>query len=149
MAMWALASCAGLAPSSEKPVVAVDGIEPAGGNFLHQNFLVQLTIKNPSPHTLPVTRLHVELNLSGESVASGVNDRPFVVPARGETHFDMTITANLGAALLKYAARTDKTSDAVDYELTGGARIELPFLHDLKFHRSGSLPLHFHSNSLK
>jgi hypothetical protein len=50
----------------------------------------------------------------------------------------MTITANMALALLKLAANKDRHSDSIDYELTGGASMDLPFLHDVPFHQSGS-----------
>jgi LEA14-like dessication related protein len=132
------AACSALAPKFEKPDISVAGVELVGGNLLQQNFAVKLNIHNPNKRAVPVTSVHVELMISGDKVASGVNTRPFVVPAGGETQFDMTITANMALALLKYAGRTDKQSDSIDYDLVGGASIDLPFLRDLPFRQSGS-----------
>jgi hypothetical protein len=56
----------------------------------------------------------------------------------GQTEFDMTITANMAVALLQLANRH---GDSIDYELTGAASLDLPFLHDLPFHQSGALSL--------
>ncbi len=61
--------------------------------------------------TLPVSGLHAELNVGGEQIASGVSNRAFVVPAHGQSEFDMTITANMALAMLKLAnqhARLDR-----------------------------------------
>ena len=33
-------------------------------------------------------------------------------------------------------------ADSIDYEVTGAASLDLPFLHDLPFHQTGSFPLH-------
>lgn len=135
------AACSVIAPKFERPVISVVSIELVGGNLTSQNFLVKLNIENPNKRTIPVTSLHMDLRVAGDKVATGVNNQPFVVPASGETQFDMTITANLALALLKYATRPDKQADMVDYDLVGGANIDLPFLHDLPFHRNGSFPL--------
>ena len=118
-----------------------------GGNLLQQNFAVKLNIQNPNDRALPVNGLHVELNVGGEQIASGVSDRAFVVPAQGESEFDMTVKANAALALLKLAAKMDQHADSIDYDLTGAASIDLPFLRDLPFHQSGSFPLNGISSS--
>jgi hypothetical protein len=40
--------------------------------------------------------------------------------------------------LLKFADRANAHADSIDYDLTGGASIDLPFLRNLPFHQSGS-----------
>ena len=137
----AVSGCSLLAPKFTKPQLSVASIEMVGGNFLQQKFRVKLNIQNPNDRALPVTSLHVELNVAGERIASGVNTHAFVVPARGDTQFDMDITANMALALLKLAGRKDQRGDAIDYDMTGGASIDLPFLHDLPFHQNGAFAL--------
>jgi hypothetical protein len=53
----------------------------------------------------------------------------------------MNITANMALALLKLAGRKDSHGDSIDYDMTGGASLDLPFLRDLPFHQSGSFAL--------
>ena len=138
--LW-LAACSLMAPRFNRPNVAVVNIEMRSGNLLQQNFAVRLNVQNPNNRALPVSGLHVELSADGVEIASGVSDHAFVVPPFGESEFDMTIKANLGAALLKLAAQTDRDTGAVAYDLTGTASIDLPFMHDLPFHQTGSFPL--------
>jgi LEA14-like dessication related protein len=130
--------CAACAPKFERPNVTVSGIEMQGGNFLQQNFLVKFQVQNPNARALPVNGLHAELNVGGQRIASGVSNRAFVVPPLGQSEFDMTITANVALALLQLANRH---VDSVDYEVTGAANLDLPFMHDLPFHQTGSFPL--------
>jgi LEA14-like dessication related protein len=137
---WA-AACSLVAPKFERPTLTVISIELLKSNVLQQNLLVKLNIQNPNDRALPVTSVHAELNVVGERVASGVSTRAFVVPAQGATDFDMTITANMALALLKLSQRTDKHSGSIDYEMTGAASIDLPFLRDLPFHQNGSFSL--------
>src|SRR5580700_5133185 len=87
-----LAACSLLAPKFNRPNVSVVSIELHSGNLLQQNFAVKLNIQNPNDRALPVNGLHVELNVGGERIASGVSDRAVVVPPFGESEFDMTIT---------------------------------------------------------
>jgi LEA14-like dessication related protein len=137
---WA-AACSLVAPHFEKPILSVVGIQLVGGNFLQQNFLVKFNVQNPNDRALPVSGLHAELNVLGERVASGAIDRAFVVPAQGSSQFDMTIGANLALVLFKLKESTDKRSDDIDYELTGAASIDLPFLREVPFHQNGVFSL--------
>jgi len=136
--MLCLAACSLMAPALQKPNLSVARIDFVGGNLLQQHFLVTLNIQNPNDRALPVTSLHVELNVAGERIASGVSNRAFVVPAGGDTQFDMTITANAALALLKLSQRKDPHADSIDYDMSGAASIDLPMMHDLPFHQHGS-----------
>jgi LEA14-like dessication related protein len=134
------AACSLMAPHFENPILSVAGIELVGGNLLQQNFLVKFNIQNPNNRALPVTGLHAELNVLGKRVASGIVDRAFVVPAQGSSQFDMTINANLALVLLNLKASADQRSDDIDYELTGVASIDLPFLREVPFRQRGVFP---------
>jgi LEA14-like dessication related protein len=138
--LW-VAACSLLAPKFERPAVTVVSVEMVHGNLLQQNFLVKLNIQNPNDRALPVTSVHAELNVAGERVASGGSGGAFVVPAHGAIDFDVTITANMALALLKLSQAADKHSDSIDYEITGAASIDLPFLRNLPFDQSGSFSL--------
>jgi LEA14-like dessication related protein len=141
MAVAGAAACSLVAPRFEKPALSVVSIELVGGNLFQQNFLVKFDVQNPNDRALPVTGLHAELNVAGERIASGVSNNAFVVPAHGTAEFDMNISANLALALLKLKGRTDSHSDSIDYDMTGAASVDLPFLRDVPFHQTGSLPL--------
>jgi hypothetical protein len=43
--------------------------------------------------------------------------------------------------LLKLADRANSRADSIDYDLTGAASIDLPFLRNLPFHQTGTLKL--------
>jgi LEA14-like dessication related protein len=134
------AACSLMAPHFEQPILSVVGIELVGGNLLQQNFLVKFKVQNPNDRALPVAGLHAELNVLGERVASGVVDHSFSVPAHGSSEFDMSISANLAMVLLKLKTSRDKGSDDIDYELTGAASVDLPFLREVPFRQRGALP---------
>lgn len=134
-------ACAIVSPRYQKPNLSVIGIELLNGNLLQQNFRVRFEVQNPNDRALPVSGLHAALNVSGEQIASGGSDRAFVVPANGETEFDMLITANVALALLKFAAQRDQNADSIGYELTGVVHVDLPLLGDIPFHTAGAFSL--------
>jgi LEA14-like dessication related protein len=136
-----LVACSLVTPKFERPTLSVSGIELVSGNLLQQNFRVKFNIQNPNDRALPVSGLRAALNVGGEPVAQGQNERAFVVPAKGDVDFDMMITANLGVALLKLGHVMDQHADSIDYDVSGSASIDLPFLRDLPFHQTGSFSL--------
>ena len=136
-----LAACSLMTPKFERPALSVAGIELVSGNLLQQQFRVKFNIHNPNDRALPVRGLHASLSVAGEHVADGHNDRAFVVPARGNVDFDLMITANLALAALKLANKMEQSADSIDYDLSGAASIDLPFLRDLPVHQTGSFSL--------
>ena len=140
-ALLCLTACSLLAPKFEKPTLSVVSVRLLGGNLMQQTFLATFAIQNPNARALPVSGLHAELAVGGEAIAAGVTNRPFLVPAGGETEFDMTITANLAASIFKLLKKLGPDADSLEYQLTGAASIDLPFLRDLPFHQNGTLAL--------
>jgi len=136
-----LTACLLTGPKFVKPNVTVVSVQMLRGNFLQQSFLAKFDIQNPNDRALPVTGVHAELNVMGERIASGVSNQAFVVPAQGTTGFEMTITANMALALLKLARTADQHANSIDYEMTGAASLDLPFLHTVPFHESGAFAL--------
>jgi LEA14-like dessication related protein len=126
---------AGCAPKFERPVLTVSSVELQKGNLFQQSFLVKFQVQNPNDRELPVQGLHAELDVGGQRIASGVSNRAFVVPPLGQSEFDMTITANMAAALLQLA---NQHADTIDYDLSGSANLDLPFLREVPFHQTGS-----------
>ena len=137
----ALGACSAMAPKFNRPTVSVVSVEMRGGNLLQQNFAVKLSIRNPNDRALPVSGLHLSLSSGGEEIASGANDHAFVVPAFGDSEFDMTIKANMALALLKLANKMDQHAESIDYEVNGTAHLDVAFLRDLPFHQTGAFSL--------
>jgi LEA14-like dessication related protein len=136
-----LGGCSVFTPRFTRPIVSVISVELRSGNLLTQTFAVRLNIQNPNERALPVRSLHVELLVGGDQIASGMSDHAINVPAFGESELDVTITANMAVALLKLTDKMNQHADSIDYEMTGAASIDLPFLSNLPFHQNGSFSL--------
>jgi LEA14-like dessication related protein len=141
MLALALSACALVHPHFEQPTVRVVAIQLRGGNLLQQTFAVKLNVQNPNDRALPVRELDFSLKLEGLDFASGLSEQAFSVPAHGDADFDMNISTNLALAVLKLADKRQQHADALSYELSGTARIDLPFTKQIAFHQDGSLPL--------
>jgi LEA14-like dessication related protein len=136
-----LSACSLFAPKFEKPEVSVVGVRLVGGNLLQQNFRVTLKVHNPNDRVIPVSRLTADLRVAGEEIASGQSSEAFSVPAQGDAQFDVLITANLAVVLTQLAKHRDMPNDAIVYDVTGVASLDLPFMRSLPFHQSGSFSL--------
>jgi LEA14-like dessication related protein len=131
----------GCVPKFTRPNVSVINVQLKSGNILQQTFAVKLNVQNPNDRALPVKGLHLELSSGGEQIASGVSDHAFVVPPFGESEFDMTVKANIAMVLLKLSQKADQNADSIDYEVSGAANIDLPFLSEVPFQQRGSFSL--------
>jgi LEA14-like dessication related protein len=136
-----LGACALLRPSFEKPELSVIDVRMLDGNFFQQNFLLRLKVRNPNDRAIPINSVSADLKVGGEPFASGTSNKAFTVAAFGEAEFEMTVQANMALAVIKLLGKSDRQTDAIDYELDGKVSIELPFLRSLPFHQQGSLPL--------
>jgi len=141
MLALAMSACSLVHPHFEPPIVRVVDIELRSGNLLQQNFAVKLNVQNPNDRALPVRELTFALKVDGVDVASGLSEQAFSVPALGDADFSMNITANLAFAVLKLADKRQQHADSLAYELTGTARVDLPFTSQIAFHQNGLLPL--------
>jgi len=135
-----LAACTLVGPKFVKPDLTVAGVQLLGGNFLQQNIRLTLNIHNPNARALPVSALSADLQVGGETIARGVSSGAFVVPAEGDATCDVLVTANLAAALL-HLANADQRSGAIDYDLSGVVKFDLPLLRSFPFHQHGSFSL--------
>jgi LEA14-like dessication related protein len=136
-----LSACSVLAPQFTRPDLSVVGIDMLGGNLFQQNLRLTLKIHNPNERALPVSGLQVDLQIGGETIATGVSSRAFVVPANGDAECEVLINANAALGLLKLANQRDKPNGAVEYDLSGVVNIDLPLMRSLPFHQHGSFSL--------
>jgi len=136
-----LGACSVFGPKLERPDLSVVGIEMLGGNLFQQNLRLTLKIHNPNERALPVSGLHADLQIGGETIATGDSSRAFVVPANGDAECEVLISANAALGLLKLANQRDKLTGAVEYDLSGVVNIDLPLLRSLPFHQHGSFSL--------
>lgn len=133
--LW-LSGCAG-GPHFEKPQLKVAGADLIDGNFSEQHIRVRVHAHNPNGIDLPIRAIDYQLELAGESLGRGQTDAPFVVPARGDADFTMTVTAHLGTVLLKVLPRLKDGGRGLDYRVTGTVRTRLALYPEFSFDERG------------
>jgi LEA14-like dessication related protein len=135
-----LSSCSTLGPKLEPPQLDVVKVAMTSGDIFSQNFLVHLNVKNPNDRELPIKAIEYQLFLQGDSFAEGTNSRPFVVPANGETDFDMTVRTNFVSGVARLLTRLNGRSK-VEYILEGTVHLQSGVLRKIPFQESGVVDL--------
>lgn len=139
-----LGSCAALAPRLEAPVLEIAGVELVKGDLFEQQLRARVRVQNPNDLELRVRGITYSIRLGGEELGRGLSGSSFVVPARGEAEFDMTVTANLAGTLLRLMERARKAGDMpneLPYELRGEVTLASGVIRKVPFEKKGSLAL--------
>lgn len=138
-AILALGGCA--APLDfEAPKLSVVSIKVQSADLLSQRLQLRMRVMNPNARELPIKGINYRIEVNETELAQGLADAPFVVPAQGETEFDLQVTANLAGALPKLMSRRG-SSDSIDYRLVGEVSLSSGFLRRIPFDERGSVKL--------
>ena len=85
------------------------------------------------------SRASYEVELSGKAFAHGESLGNFQIPARGQTEFDVNVTANAAGALLRLLTSGDQEN--AQYRLTGKVQLSSGLLRSIPFDHTGTLKL--------
>jgi len=133
-----LSGCSLFVPKLEKPTLSVVSVQMLKGDLWHQDLKVRMRVQNPNDRTLPVKGLSYLLLVDGQEFAQGMSGDSFVVPARGEAEFDMSVTANMASMLIKVLGQGGKQ---VDYNITGKIALSSGLLRSFSFNEHGTFTL--------
>ena len=130
-----LSGCSLFVPKLEKPTLSVANIQLVKGDLWHQELKVRLRVQNPNDRALPIKGISYELAVDGEEFAHGLSGDSFVVPARGEAEFDMSVSANMASMLVKMLGQG---GDTLDYQLTGKISLSAGLWRSVPFNQHGT-----------
>jgi LEA14-like dessication related protein len=130
-----LSGCSLFAPKLEKPTLSVIDVQMLKGDLWHQELKVRLRVQNPNDRALPIKGLAYQLDVDGQDFAHGVSGESFVVPARGEAEFDMSVSANTASMLVRVLGQG---GDSLDYRLTGKIALSAGLWRSLSFDEHGT-----------
>ena len=123
----------------QTPTLSVVNIQIGRSDLWQQHLLVRMSVHNPNDRELPVQGLSYTLDVNGEEAAHGESGASFVVPALGDAEFDMNVTANAAATLIRMFTRN---SGSVQYRIRGKVALSAGMIRSVPFDQQGVLQLH-------
>jgi LEA14-like dessication related protein len=135
-----LAACNALRPKLEVPRLTLVRIAMTSADIFNQQFLVRVSVQNPNDRELAITGIDYKLFLEGDSFAEGVSNRPFKVPANGETDFDMTVRTNFVSGVARLMSRLNGR-DQVQYVVEGKVLTDISMMKKIPFQESGTVSI--------
>jgi LEA14-like dessication related protein len=136
-----LGGCSLFVPKLETPQLSVVNVELQKSGLWEQRMKVRMRVVNPNDRPIPVKGLTCSLEVQGEELAHGVSGASFNVPALGEAEFDMDMTANMAAALIKLFGRGNSLGDQVEYRVKGKLSLSEGLLRSIPFEDKGTFKL--------
>jgi LEA14-like dessication related protein len=119
LAALALAvGCTAFAPKIDPPQLSIVNVGMVSADMFNQHFRVRMHVQNPNDRDVSVKGIDYKLFLAGDGFAEGMASRPFVIPAKGETEFDMTVQTNFVSSVGRLLSRLNGR-DKVDYVFEG------------------------------
>jgi LEA14-like dessication related protein len=132
------ASCGSLRPELEAPRLALVHVAMISADIFNQQFLVRVNVQNPNDRELSIRGIDYKLFLEGDSFAEGLTNKPFVIPALGETDFDMTVRTNFVSGIGRLLSRLNGRQQ-VNYTVEGKLLTDIRFLKKIPFNETGSV----------
>jgi len=146
----ALSACSSLGPNLVAPHLSLVGMQVLSGDMFAQRFKVRVLVQNPNDLELPVRGLEYEIVLMGDSFAEGTSTDSFLLPARGEAEFDMTVTTNFVSSFGRLLSRVGGGKlENLDYQITGKVYVDKGMLRKIPFSHSGTVDFSKHLQPLK
>ena len=133
-----VAACAGL--THEDPIrVQVVGVEPLQAEGLELRFAVKLRVQNPNETPIDYDGLSIELDVRGNSFATGVSDAKGTVPRYGEEVLTIPVSVSAFGAVRSALSFYQSSDKKLDYLLKG--KIGGPSFMPVRFEHKGELTL--------
>ena len=123
----------------EPPRLEVVEVGLLSASVLKQDLRLRMRVHNPNDMELPVRGLTYEVQLSGETFASGESERNIVVPALGQTEFNLDVSANAAAAVLRLLG--DRSGNNPQYRVLGRLHLASGLIRSIPFEHKGELRL--------
>ena len=134
-----LAGCAGMFNQQDLHVSFV-GIEPLDSQGLELRMNVKLRIQNPNETPINFDGVSLELEVNGDTLASGVSNQTGTVPRYGETVIGVPVTIPaFSAARQAYALVTRTSSGDVPFVMHG--KLSGGTFGSTRFTDKGTLPM--------
>ena len=135
-----LTACSMLGPKIEVPQLTLVRVAMMSADIYNQQFLVRVHVENPNDRELPIRGIDYELFLEGDSFAEGASNKAFVVPAKGETEFEMIVRTNFVSGVARLMSRLNGRQQ-VQYVIEGKVLTDISMAKKIPFQESGTVSL--------
>jgi LEA14-like dessication related protein len=135
-----LSGCSAMGPKLEVPQLTLVSVAMTSADIFNQQFLVRLNVENPNDRELPIKSIDYKLFLEGDSFSEGVSNKPFTVPAKGDTDFDMIVRTNFVSGAGRLLSRLNGRNQ-VQYVVEGKLLTDLSMAKKIPFQESGTVSL--------
>lgn len=136
------AGCASPGPTVIPPEIRLSSVEMEKLGLYGQTFLLGFSVSNPNAFPLPVSHVHYELRLDEKRFARGETRGGFVVAAREDGDFSITVELDLFKSASGFNTLVEAgVGRTVVYELSGTLKLDIPFTRPVPFGRSGTVRL--------
>jgi LEA14-like dessication related protein len=135
-----LTACSTLGPKIEVPRLSLVSVAMTSADIFNQQFVVRLNVENPNDRELPIKSIDYKLFLEGDSFSEGVSNKPFTVPAKGDTDFDMIVRTNFVSGAGRLLSRLNGRNQ-VQYVVEGKLLTDLSMAKKIPFQESGTVSL--------
>lgn len=139
-ALLALSGCSAFRPKVDPLRLMVVTAGMTSSDVFSQQFLVRLHVENPNDREIGVTGIKYELFFQGDSFAEGLTNKPFKLPAKGETEFDMTVRTNFMSSIGRLVSRLNGRNK-VEYSIEGTIFTDISRMKKIPFRETGSVDL--------
>jgi LEA14-like dessication related protein len=133
-------SCSLFGPKLTVPRLKVVSIGMLSADLFSQQFMVRMNVQNPNDRELPIKGIDYKLFLQGDSFAEGVTNAPFVIPALGESEFDLPVRTNFVSSIGRLVSRLNGKSK-VEYVIEGTVFTKLGMFSKIPFQEAGEVDL--------
>jgi LEA14-like dessication related protein len=130
-----LPGCSLFVPKLERPTLSVERVRLLKSDLFHQELVLRMRVQNPNDRELPVRSITYAIDVDGQELAHGMSGDSFIVPARGEAEFDMTVSANMAGMLIKLLGQN---GSAVEYHITGKVTLSAGLMRSIPFNQTGT-----------
>lgn len=135
----ALTGCASLT-GAEAVRVNVVGLEPLPGELMEARMALKLRVQNPGDAAVDYDGISVELDVRGNSFASGVSPEKGRIPRFGEVLISVPVSVSALAVLRQVAGvASGNSSNRIEYALRG--RLAGSGFGGVRFSSSGEVEL--------
>ena len=140
LALLMLSGCSAFRPNVEPLRLMIVMVGMTSGDVFSQQFLVRLHVQNPNDREIAIKGIDYQLFLQGDSFAEGVSNKPFKLPALGETEFDMTVRTNFMSSIGRLMSRLNGAKK-VQYTIEGTVFTDITMMKKIPFRESGVVDL--------